>query len=183
MPETVHLHDKEFEVFLEEKEILAQITSISKQINENFKHNEPVFLIVLKGAFMFGSELVSRYKGQCHLGFVNIRSYEGMQSTGNVQVSGLDPETVKGKPVIVIEDIIDSGRTMNKFLPILKDMDPSSVEIATLLSKPEAMQFHVDVAYSCFEIPDDFVVGFGLDYDGLGRNLRDIYQLVPESEV
>lgn len=179
MPEYVTVHDKNFRVFFSEKEILDRIELLAKQINEQYVDVEPLFLIVLKGAFMFGSELVSRYKGHCHLAFVNIRSYEGMTSTGNVQVSGLDPEAVKDKPVIVVEDIVDSGRTMYQFLPTLKEMNPSSIEIATLFLKPDAIKFPVDVAYCCFEIPDDFVVGFGLDYNGLGRNFRDIYQLAP----
>ncbi len=180
MPERVHLHDKAFKVFIEEKEILTKIDAIAKQINEDYQHTEPLFLIVLKGAFMFGSELVGRYKGPCHLGFVNIKSYQGMKSTGNVQVSGLDPEIVKDKDVIILEDIVDSGRTLHKFLPILQEMNPISINIATLLSKPDAMQFHVPLTYRCFDIPDDFVIGFGLDYDGLGRNYRDIFQLASD---
>lgn len=181
MPKRVHLHDKAFKVFIEEKEILIKIESIAKQINEDYSHTEPLFLIVLKGAFMFGSELVSRYQGHCHLGFVNIKSYQGMKSTGNVQVSGLDPDIVKGREVIILEDIVDSGRTLYKFLPILNEMQPANVQIATLLYKPDAMKFHVPVNYSCFDIPNDFVIGFGLDYDGLGRNYRDIYQLAADS--
>lgn len=181
MPERVHLHDKTFEVFIEEKEILNRIQTIAKQINEDYKHVEPLFLMILNGAFMFGAELVSRYKGLCHVGFVSIKSYEGMKSTGHVQVSGLNPEVVKGKEVVILEDIVDSGRTLHKFLPLLKEMHPASVRIATLLSKPAALQFQVPVNYSCFDIPDDFVVGFGLDYDGLGRNYRDIYQVATNS--
>lgn len=181
MPERIHLHDKSFSVFIEEKEILDKITSMSNQINKDFNHKEPLFLIVLKGAFMFGSELVSRYQGPCHIGFVNIKSYNGLTSTGNVQISGLDPDLVKGRDVIVLEDIIDSGRTLHEFLPVLRGINPDSVQIATLLSKPEAIKFPVPIAYRCFDIPDDFVVGFGLDYDGLGRNCRNIYQLVPDS--
>lgn len=181
MAEIVTVHDKNFKIFLSEQKILDRIGHMAQKINDRYDHTEPLFLIILNGAFMFGTELISRYKGHCHVGFVNVRSYQGLQSTGNVQISGLDPETVKEKRVIVVEDIIDSGRTMHKFLPLLKEMAPSSIEIATLLLKPDAAKFEVDVAYSCFEIPDDFVVGFGLDYDGLGRNLRDIYQLAPES--
>lgn len=181
MSESVHLHDKTFGIFIEEKEIVTKVEAIAEQINLEYRNSEPLFLIVLKGAFMFGTELVGKYKGHCHLGFVNIKSYEGMKSTGNVQVSGLDPESVKARDVIVIEDIVDSGRTLHKFMPVLNEMGPKSVKIATLLLKPAAMQFPVPVAYCGFEISDEFVVGFGLDYDGLGRNYRDIYQLAPDS--
>lgn len=181
MSEKVQLHDKPFTVFLEEEKILSRIESIAQDINHEYAGATPVFMIVLKGAFMFGSELVSRYKGPCQLAFVTIRSYEGLKSTGKVQVSGLDADLIKGQDVIIIEDIVDSGRTLHEFLPILQEVGPASVKIATLLSKPEAMRFKVPVAYFGFEIPDDFVVGFGLDYDGMGRNLRDIYQLDQEA--
>ncbi len=181
MSKTVSLHNKEFSVFLQEKEILTQIDTVAHRINERYGHTEPLFLMVLKGAFMFGTELVGRYQGHCHIGFVSIRSYEGMESTGSVQISGLDPEMVKDRDVIVVEDIVDSGRTLHEFLPILDTMGPKGVQIAALLTKPEAVKFPVDIEYGCFDIPDDFVIGFGLDFDGLGRNYRDIYQLVPNS--
>ena len=181
MAESIQLHDKSFNIFIEEKDLLAKIDVLAAYINQEYESITPLFLVVLNGAFMFASELIGRYKGPCRLAFVSIRSYQGMKSSGKVNVSGLDPEAVRDQEVIIIEDIIDSGRTLHEFMLILKNMGPKSVKIATLLSKPGALQFPIPVSYCGFEISDEFVVGFGLDYDGLGRNLRDIYQVVSDT--
>ena len=178
MPETVTIHDKSFKIYLSEDQIKERIESISEAVNAENQNETPLFIVILNGAFLFATELIKRYAGACQIEFISIKSYEGMHSTGKVSLGSLDSIEVGGQDVIIVEDIVDSGKTLHEFLPALYALQPKSVKIASLLLKPKSLKFPIKVDYCGFEIPDEFVVGFGLDYDGLGRNLRDIYQVI-----
>jgi len=175
--QTVKLHDKVFSLYLSEQKITNRVEAISNQINADYKSFQPQFLVMLNGAFLFATELYKRYNGQAEIAFVKAKSYQGLQSTGQVQFDSIDPKLITNKDVILIEDIVDSGNTLANFIPILEKHQAKSIRIATLLFKPDALLHHVKIDYCGFEIPNDFVVGYGLDYDGLGRNLTSIYSL------
>ena len=174
---TVQLHDLSFEPMIKEKEILAEISKLATQIKEKHANKRPLFLGVLNGAYVFAADLVRACDFECEISFIKLSSYRGTQSTDNLTtLIGLN-ESVEGRAVIIVEDIIDSGKTLSKFIPELMALKPASVEVAALLVKPDSIEYPIDIHYQGFEIPPAFVVGYGLDYDGLGRNLRDIYQL------
>lgn len=176
----IQLKDKTFEVFLSQQEILNRIETVANQINEDYKQKFPLFIAILNGAFMFASDLVKNITLPCNITFVKVASYQAMQSSGTVKsLIGL-PENIANRDVIILEDIVDTGITMDQILNDLLQKKPASVEVATLLLKPEALQKKVELKYVGFEIPDKFVVGYGLDYDGLGRNLPDLYVLKEE---
>lgn len=172
------LHGKTFELFLPSSEIDIRINEIGKQINNDYNDKKPLFIAVLNGAFMFTADLMKKVKIDCEISFVKVSSYEDMHSTGNIkQLIGLN-ESILGRDIIIVEDIIDSGRTITKIIQEFNDLGARSTEVVTLLRKPESKDLDVSVKYIGFDIPDRFVVGYGLDYDGLGRNLADIYQYV-----
>jgi hypoxanthine phosphoribosyltransferase len=177
MKKTITAHDLTFEPFIESAEIARRVEDLGRRIGEKYKGQRPLFLCVLNGAFVFAADLLRACDLECELAFVRLASYEGTGSSGNVKtVLGLDIP-IKDRPVIVVEDIVDSGRTLHHFMAYLQKMEPASIALAALLHKPGALKFPVKIDYQGFEIPDKFVVGYGLDYDGLGRNLKDIYQL------
>ncbi|MEM9326128.1 MAG: hypoxanthine phosphoribosyltransferase [Bacteroidota bacterium] len=174
--EKITVHDKVFDLLLSQSEIEARIDQLSVLINEHYREQCPIFLMVLNGAFMFGTELVKRFQGPCEVSFLRAKSYVGMASSGSVQVDGqLSP--IKNRPVLLIEDIVDSGTTLAKLMPMLRDENPISLRLASLLFKPAALQHDLKVDYCGFEIPNRFVVGYGLDYNQLGRNYPAIYVL------
>lgn len=174
---TVQLHDLSFVPMITEKEILGKIDEMAAQIKARHGDKRPLFLGVLNGAFVLAADLARACDFDCEVSFIKLSSYQGTKSTGNLTtLIGLN-ESVEGRAIIIVEDIIDSGKTLHKFIPELMKMGPASVEVAALLVKPDSIQFPIDIHYQGFEIPPAFVVGYGLDYDGLGRNLRDIYQL------
>ncbi|MCB0630175.1 MAG: hypoxanthine phosphoribosyltransferase [Saprospiraceae bacterium] len=176
--QTVQLHDLTFEPIISPEEIAGKISEIAAAISRDYAGKRPLFLGILNGAFIFAADLVRACNIPCEISFIRLASYHHLTSSGDVQtVIGLK-EDVKGRHVILVEDIVDSGRTMHYFLPDLKKLEPASIALATLLEKPAAHEFPVSIDYKCFEIPPDFVVGYGLDYDGLGRNLPGLYQLV-----
>lgn len=177
MSDKINVHNKTFQIYLEEEKITARVEALAEAINQRNQDNCPVFLVILKGAFLFATELIKRFNGPCEVEFIKVSSYKGTESSGEVRVENLDHELLTGRDVIIIEDIVDSGRTMHNFLPIVKASNPRSVQLCTLLFKPEALKYPVDIDYKAFEIPNEFVVGFGLDYDGIGRNFPCIYQL------
>lgn len=180
-PNLVEIHDKTFEIFITKDEIRSRINEMAWQISKDFKDKDPIFIPVLNGSFMFTADLVRACKFDSELLFVGISSYVGMQSTGKVSINyGLDGATLKGKDLIIIEDIIDTGTTLSHFIEIIKEFEPASIAVVSLLLKPTALKFEVSMDYIGYRIPDKFVVGYGLDYDGLGRTLGDIYQLVEE---
>lgn len=175
---TVKVHDKHFEVYLSEEKIQIRIRELAAAINQDYAGKKPLFIAILNGSFMFASDLFKHLNIEAELCFIKLASYKGMKSSGNVVTSiGLEDDLF-GKDVIIVEDIVDTGKTLHNFLPKLEHQQPRSLKIATFLHKPEATAFPLTLDYVGFEIPNKFVVGYGLDYDGLGRNLKEIYQLV-----
>ncbi|MBL0153482.1 MAG: hypoxanthine phosphoribosyltransferase [Chitinophagaceae bacterium] len=174
----VKVHDKSFETYLTEEMIQARVKEIGQSIAEDYKGRKPLFIVILNGSFMFAADLFKHLDVEAEICFIKLASYKGMKSTGKVVTSiGLD-EDLFGKDVIILEDIVDTGKTLHNFLPKLLHQQPKSLRIAALLHKPEATEFKLTLDYVGFSIPNKFVVGYGLDYDGLGRNLKEIYQLV-----
>lgn len=169
--------DKEFVKYISSEELTQKIKALAAGINKEYKDKKPLFVAILNGSFMFAADLMKEIDIESEISFVKVASYEEMESTGNVkQLIGLN-ENIFNKDVIIIEDIIDTGRTIVKILEEFKSLGASSVEVVTLLQKPKSAEVKDQLKYIGFEIPDKFVVGYGLDYDGLGRNLKDIYQL------
>ena len=175
--DTVKIHDKEFEVFLSETKIQERIAEIAQELNEEYANKNPLFIGILNGSFMFASDLMKAVAVPSEITFIRMASYKGMESSGAVrQVLGLQ-ENVFGRHLILIEDIVDSGLTMEEVIKFFQERGPKSIRIAALLLKPEKLEKDINIDYVGFEIPEKFVVGYGLDYNGHGRNLKDIYQL------
>jgi hypoxanthine phosphoribosyltransferase len=173
----IKLHDKSFETYLSEEEIQKKIKEIAAAINKDYAEKRPLFIAILNGSFMFASDLFKHLTITAEICFIKLASYKGMKSSGSVITAiGLDQELYM-RDIIIVEDIVDTGKTLNEFLPKLRHQQPSSLRIASLLHKPEAAKFPIEIDYLGFSIPNKFVVGYGLDYDGLGRNLKEIYQL------
>jgi hypoxanthine phosphoribosyltransferase len=174
----VRVKDKDFKLFLPKEAIQENIRRIAGNINKDLEGRNPLFLAVLNGSFMFAADLMKNITIPCEICFVKLASYEGMQSGGKVrEVFGLT-EHIEGRTVVIVEDIVDSGRTMQQMLHSLESRNPAEIRIATFLLKPEALQCELKLDYVAFEIPNDFVVGFGLDYDGYGRNFSEVYSLI-----
>jgi hypoxanthine phosphoribosyltransferase len=174
---TIQVLDKTFEPYLKEAAIQEKITALAEQLNQDYAGKRPLFLSILNGAFLFTADLFKQITIEAEVSFIKLASYKGTSSTGNVITAiGLDIN-VKDRHIIILEDIIDTGKTLHHYLPQLESMQPASVKIAVLLNKKEALIYPVQIDYTCFNIPNKFVVGYGLDYDGLGRNSKDIYQL------
>jgi len=175
---TIQVHDKVFTTYLSEAAIQERVKTIAETINKDYQGKKPLFIAILNGSFIFAADLFKHLTIPTEITFIKLASYKGMKSTGNVITSiGLDAE-LYGKDVIIIEDIVDTGKTLYNFLPKLKDHHPTSLKIAALLHKPDATKFPLTLDYVGFSIPDKFVIGYGLDYDGMGRNLKEIYQVV-----
>lgn len=178
MQNEVTVHDKRFRISVTAEEIQARVAEVARQINTDLAGKDVVFLGILNGSFIFAADLLRGIEMPCKISFVKFTSYEGVHSTGNVrELIGLN-EDLKGKTVVIIEDIVDTGKTMVDLLEYLKRFEPAEVRIATLMFKPEACCKDLKIDYYGFSIPNDFIVGYGLDYDGLGRNLKDIYKVV-----
>ena len=174
----VTVKDKQFAISLSEERIRQRVAETAAQISQDLEGKNPVFLAVLNGSFVFAADLMRGISIPCEINFVRFSSYEGMNSTGSVkELLGLN-QSLKGRTVVVIEDIIDSGLTMQELLVYLQKFEPTDLKVASLLVKPGHMQVKLDIDYTCFEIPNDFIVGYGLDYDGFGRNLPAIYTVV-----
>ncbi len=174
---TIQVHDKQFIPYLSAPEIQQRVTELSKQISADYAHTKPLFIAILNGSFMFAADLFRQITVDAEISFIKVASYKGMRSSGNVVTSiGLEQD-IYGRDLIIVEDIVDTGKTLHNFLPTLQHQQPSSLKIATLLHKPEATEFALSLDYVGFSIPNKFVVGYGLDYDGLGRNYNAIYQL------
>jgi hypoxanthine phosphoribosyltransferase len=175
---TIKVHDKDFIPYLTADEIASQIKRVATEINEDFKGRNPLFIVILNGAFMFASDLLKQIDLAAEISFIKLASYKGIKSTGKVITAiGLDVD-LHQKDVIIIEDIVDTGKTLFQFLPQLQHQQPASLKIASLLHKPDALIHPLQIDYLGFTIPNKFVIGYGLDYDGLGRNFKEIYQLV-----
>jgi adenylate kinase len=178
----IKLHEKEFELTIPSKKIQDAVQDSADDINAQLFNKDVIFIGILNGAFMFASDLFKRIEFDAYISFVKFASYEGTQSTGDVKkLIGLN-EDLTGKTVVILEDIIDSGITMEKIVDQIKEMNPEEIRIAALLMKPDAFMRKYKVDYIGMEIPNDFIVGYGLDYNGLGRNLRAIYTSVDEQK-
>ncbi|MBE6291394.1 MAG: hypoxanthine phosphoribosyltransferase [Bacteroidales bacterium] len=176
--DAIKINDKEFAVSIPEEKILKEVERLAAQMSRDLAGKNPLFLGVLNGSFMFAADLFRRITIPAEISFVKLASYEGTASTGVIkEVIGLS-ENICGRTVVVVEDIIDTGCTMQKLLENLGTRSPESIHICTLLLKPEKLQVPLNVEYVALEIPNDFIVGYGLDYDGYGRNLKDIYTVV-----
>jgi len=174
----IKVHDKEFVPYLTSGEIDKQIARVASEINRDYAGKKPLFIAILNGSFIFAADLFKQINVEAEIAFIKLASYKGVKSTGKVITSiGLDTD-IYGRDVIIIEDIVDTGKTLFQFLPQLEHQHPSSLKIASLLHKPDAMVHPIKIDYLGFTIPDKFVLGYGLDYDGLGRNIKEIYQLV-----
>jgi hypoxanthine phosphoribosyltransferase len=174
----IKVHDKSFETYLSEKTIQQRVKELAAAINKDYEGKRPLFIAILNGSFMFASDLFRNLTIEAELCFIKLASYKGMKSSGKVTTSiGLE-EDIYGKDIIIVEDIVDTGKTLHIFLPKLLHQQPKSLKIAALLHKSEATEYPMVIDYIGFDIPNKFVVGYGLDYDGLGRNLKEIYQLV-----
>lgn len=175
----VKIHDKEFKLFIPYEKIRSVIEKMAENMNTELAGKKPLFVCILNGSFMFAAELYKRINiVETEISFVKLASYSGDQTTGSVkQLIGLNEE-IEGRTVVILEDIVDSGITIDNILEQLKKMNPKKVMVATLLLKPDALQKVVPLDYVGLEIPNDFIVGYGLDYDGYGRNLIDIYSVI-----
>jgi len=175
---TLKVHDKEFIPYITSKEIEEQVSRVAAEINKDYEGKKPLFIAILNGAFIFAADLFKQIHIEAEICFIKLASYKGVKSTGKVITAiGLDAE-LYGRDVIIIEDIVDTGKTLSQFLPQLEHHHPASLKVAALLHKPSATVHSIKIDYLGFTIPDKFVLGYGLDYDGLGRNLKEIYQLV-----
>ena len=176
--DTIRIKDKTFAVSIKEEDILKEVERVANAINRDLVGKNPLFLCVLNGSFMFASDLMKRISIPCEISFVKLASYQGVSSTGVIkEVIGLN-EDISGRTVVIVEDIVDTGLTMQRLLETLGTRNPAEIHIATLLVKPDKLQVELDIEYAAMQIPNDFIVGYGLDYDGFGRNYKDIYTLV-----
>src|SRR4051794_33128191 len=174
---TIKVHDKYFVPFLSEAEIQHKIQELALQISKDYADKNPLFISILNGSFMFASDLFKYLTIDAEICFIKLASYKGTKSSGQVITAiGLDMD-ITHRHVVIIEDIMDTGKTLHYFLPQLINQQPASLKVAVLLHKPHATVYPVKIDYHCFSIPDKFVVGYGLDYNGLGRNINSIYQL------
>ncbi|MCJ7717752.1 MAG: hypoxanthine phosphoribosyltransferase [Anaerolineales bacterium] len=176
--EIVKVHDKHFESFISEEQIQKEVTRIASEMNKDLADKDPIFLGILNGAFMFASDLYKQLKFPCQITFLKLASYSGTQSTGTVkQLIGINRD-LKDRVVVVLEDIVDTGVTLETIIRQLSGFQPREIRVATLLHKPDATVTEVKLDYVGMKIPNDFILGYGLDYDGYGRNFKEIYQLV-----
>lgn len=176
--ENIKVLDKEFEIYLTEEKILTEVKRVADQINKDFEGEEPIFMGILNGSFMFASDLYKDITLDSQITFLKLASYEGTTSSGKIKrLIGIN-EDIKDKTVIVIEDIVDTGNTLDSIIKQLRGYEPKEIKLVTLLYKPDAYTKDFPIDYKCFDIPNDFILGYGLDYDGYARNLRNIYKIV-----
>ncbi|WP_411031106.1 adenylate kinase [Spongiimicrobium sp. 3-5] len=173
----IKLHDKRFKPFLSEEEILSAVKKVAEEVALDYKDQVPIFVGVLNGAFVFVSDFLKYYQHPCEVSFVKLSSYHGLTSTGIVETLLDIPDNLEGRSVIILEDIIDTGRTLKELVHLFSNTNVKDFKIATLFYKPEVYNGEYSIDYVGMEIPDKFIVGYGLDYNELGRNLREVYQL------
>ncbi|WP_426490597.1 hypoxanthine phosphoribosyltransferase [Hymenobacter sp. 102] len=177
-PDYISLHNKQFAPYLSAAELQAAIKQVATQLNQDYTGQPVMFVVVLNGSFMFAADLLKEVSLPCEVCFIRVASYQGTNSTGEVkEVLGLT-EDLTGRHVIIVEDIVDTGHTMRMLLETLGKQQPASLEVATLFLKPECLQHELNLRYVGLSIPNDFIVGYGLDFDGLGRNYPDVYKAV-----
>lgn len=176
--EIISVKDKQFSISIEAAKINESINAVAERMNKDLAGKEPLFIVVLNGSFMFAADLFKKLTIPCEISFVKLSSYQGTQSTENIKtILGLN-EDIKGRTVVILEDIIDTGHTIEDMVNGLLEKEPAELYIGTLLFKPNAYKKNLKIHYIGIEIPNDFIVGYGLDYDGFGRNLADIYKIV-----
>ncbi|MGB4415885.1 MAG: hypoxanthine phosphoribosyltransferase [Paludibacter sp.] len=176
----IQIKDKQFALSIPEEDIQKAVKQVGEEINRDLAGTNPLFICVLNGAFMFAGDLMKIINIPCEITFIKLSSYEGLYTSGTVkEIIGLN-ESVVGRNVVVVEDIVDTGVTMERILGSLRAKGASNIHIATFLQKPDALQRDIKVDYVAMKIPNDFIVGYGLDYDGYGRNLKDIYTVINE---
>lgn len=176
----IQVKDKKFVPYLTAAQIQEQVQRLGEELNRDYEGKCPLFIAILNGSFMFASDLFKELTIEAEICFIKLASYKGTKSTGQVITSiGLD-EFLKGRHVVIVEDIVDTGKTLHEFLPQLVNQQPATLKIASLLHKPDALTYPVEIDYLGFNVPDKFLLGYGLDYDGLARNLKEIYQLVED---
>ena len=176
--ETIRIKDKQFKTFITEEQILKEVARVGEEINRDLADANPLFVSVLNGSFMFTADLMKHVSVPCEISFVKLASYAGTSSTGKVkELVGLSDD-ITGRTIVIVEDIIDTGLTMERLIETLKARNPKEIRIATLLVKPDKLKVDLDINYIAMSIPNDFIVGYGLDYDGFGRNYRDIYTVI-----
>ncbi len=173
----VLVHDKVFVPFIAREVIRQRVTAIAQAISRDYSGKKPLLVGILNGSFIFAADLFRELTIEAEISFIKLASYKGTSSTGHVVTAIGMEEDLHGRHLIIVEDIIDTGKTLSSFLPEIHHRQPASVKIATFLTKPEALQYDVKADYTAFEIENKFVVGYGLDYDGLGRNFSDLYVL------
>jgi hypoxanthine phosphoribosyltransferase len=173
----IKVHDNYFKPFISAADIALRVAEMGKNITADYRDKRPLFLSVLNGAFVFAADLVRAVETECEITFVKLTSYKGISTTGNVQtVLGLDMD-LRDRHIVIVEDIVDTGNTLHNFMKELAKNEPASIAIAACFFKPDALQYPLSIGYLGFEIPNKFIVGYGLDYDGLARNLPDVWQL------
>jgi hypoxanthine phosphoribosyltransferase len=176
----IQLNDKKFTPYLTAAQIDEQIKRLGSELSKDYEGKRPLFIAILNGSFMFASDLFKELSIECEICFIKLASYKGTKSTGQVITSiGLDA-TLTDRHVIILEDIVDTGKTLHEFLPQLVNQQPTSLKIAALLHKPDALAHPIKIDYLGFNVPNKFLLGYGLDYDGYGRNLKEIYKLVED---
>ncbi len=176
--EIIKVKDRSFGIFIPENDIQAEIKRVASDINRDYEGKDPIFLCILNGAFMFASDLLKNVTIPCNVSFIKMASYQGTDTTGTVQeVIGLN-ETIEDRHVIIVEDIVDTGLTMRDIISLLSKKNPASISVCTMLFKPDKLEVDINLKYVAMNIPNGFIVGYGLDYDGFGRNTRDIYRII-----
>ena len=175
---TIQIKDKRFRISIPEAEIKSRVKAVAQQISKDMESKNPLFLGVLNGSFIFAADLMREMTIPCEISFVKLASYQGTTSTGKVQeVIGIN-ENLTGRTIVLVEDIVESGPTMKRMIEQLGTRNPASVHICSLFFKPDKLKEELDIDYVAFRIPDDFIVGYGLDYDQAGRELKDVYTIV-----
>jgi len=173
----IQIHDKNFEVYIDRDKIQQAVSSLAQQLKKDLKDERPLFVSILNGAFIFAADFIRSFEDECEITFIKLASYEKTKSSGKVkQLLGIN-EDLTDRTIVVLEDIIDTGTTLQEIYKILGEEKIKDLKIVSLFFKPEVFKKELHIDYVAFEIPDNFIVGYGLDYDGLGRNLPDIYKL------
>ncbi|MBO5850203.1 MAG: hypoxanthine phosphoribosyltransferase [Paludibacteraceae bacterium] len=176
----IQVKDKKFKLSISAEKIKYEVKRVANQINNDLNGEEPIFLGVLNGCFMFMSDLMSNINLPCEVSFIKLSSYSGTETTGVVrQLIGLN-ENIEGRSIVIVEDIVDTGITMKELIKLLQEKKPKQIKVVTFLQKPNALKCDITIDYVAIKIPNDFIVGYGLDYDGFGRNLNEIYTIIEE---
>ena len=173
----IKIGDLTFEEYINHADIEKKVSQIAESISDRYHGKTPLFLVIMNGAFMFAADLIRHLNFAAEVVFIRVKSYHGTQSSGNINIYMPEDVDIKGRHIILLEDIIDTGDSMSALIPELLKKEPESLSLTAILIKPEAHQHEITIDFPGFEIPNKFVIGYGLDYDGIGRNLRDIYQL------